>query len=97
MSAQPIEEYELDPHDPLETLRIMPKKHHDFFLAEYTKAWEQAWHPEGYRKFRKFLRLWRRRAIMYSDPSYEDDRAAAREGRGEWIPAEQLFPDWPLK
>jgi len=42
------------------------------------------------------LRLWRLRAVAYSDPSFEDRLQAARSGTGTAIPAEQV-PGWNVR
>lgn len=44
------------------------------------------------------LRLWRLRAVAYSDPGYAGRLAAARAGRtaGD-VPAEQVIAGWPRR
>jgi hypothetical protein len=94
MTAQPI--HGPDPDDPVEILRVLPKTHHEQFLAEYTTAVDQARRPEQYRQLHDLLRLWRLRAVAYSDPGYEGRLAAVRSGNAEdFVPAEQVIPGWP--
>lgn len=94
MTAQPI--YEPDPDDPVEILRVLPGTYHEQFLAEYTSAVDQARRPEQYRRLHDLLRLWRLRAVAYSDPGYDARLAAARSGyEADFVPAEQVIPDWP--
>ncbi len=94
MTAQPIDEP--DPDDPVEILRILPEAHHEQFLAEYTTAVEQAGRPEQYRRLRDLLRLWRLRAVAYSDPGYEARLAAVRSrNEADFVPVERVMPDWP--
>lgn len=96
MSAAPI--HEPDPDDPVEILRVLPKQYHDQFLAEYTVAVDNARHPMHYRALHELLRLWRLRAVAYADPGYEDRLATVRDGRTqEFLPAEEVVPDWPLR
>jgi Family of unknown function (DUF6247) len=71
---------------------------HEQFLAEYDLAVAGARRPEQYRELRHLLRLWRLRAVAYSDPGYEVRlqavRDAARAGRRGGTPIEELVPDW---
>jgi Family of unknown function (DUF6247) len=94
MTAQPIQEH--DPYDPVEIARVLPEKYHKLFFAEYTTAVDNARSPERYRQLRDLLRLWRLRAIAYSDPGYEDRLAVARVGHADdFGPAEEVIPGWP--
>lgn len=95
MSAQPVQEH--DPDDPVEILRVLPRRFHEQFLAEYAAAAEAARRPEGYRGLHDLLRLWRLSAIALSDPGYETRRQAVEEAvragrRG--TPIEEPVPDW---
>jgi hypothetical protein len=93
MTAQPI--HEDDPYDPVEILRLLPAKWHEPFLAEYEAAVRAAQRVERYRTLHDLLRLWRMRAIAFSDPDFETGFQAAAEGRSEeFVPAEQVFPGW---
>jgi Family of unknown function (DUF6247) len=94
MTAQPIQER--DPSDPVEIARILPEKYHKLFFAEYTAAVDNARRPERYRQLHDLLRLWRLRAVAYSDPGYEDRLAVARAGHADdFVLAEQAIPGWP--
>lgn len=95
MSAQPVPEPH--PDDPVETLRVLPERFHDQFLTEYRAAVEQARRPEQYRQLNELLRLWRLRALAYSDPDYDDRLTAASHGTGDVAPAEQVIPGWPSR
>lgn len=88
-----------DPDDPVEILRILPREHHAQFRAEYEAAAQGARQVEGYRKLHTLLRLWRLRALAYSDPGYQSGRdaaaRAARDGGSETaISLDDLVTDW---
>jgi hypothetical protein len=85
-----------DPDDPVEILTVLPARYHQQFLADYEAALAGARQPEEYRGLRHVLRLWRLRAVAYSDPSFEDRLQAARSGTGTRIPAEQI-PGWNIR
>jgi Family of unknown function (DUF6247) len=95
MSAQPI--HESDPDDPVEILGVLPAEFHEQFQAEYyVAAGEAARRIDGYRRLHELLRLWRLRAVAYSDPGYADRSTAAAEGRSEnFAAADQVIPGWP--
>ena len=95
MTAQPIFD-EPGPDDPAEILRALPSDYHAAFLAEYAQALETARRPERYREITTVLRLWRLRAVAYSDPTYADRLAAAKAGdtAGD-VALEDLVPGWP--
>jgi hypothetical protein len=84
------------PDDPVEILAVLPARYHQQFLADYEAALTGARQPEEYRRLRHVLRLWRLRAVAYSDPSFEDRLQAARSGTGTAIPAEQV-PGWNVR
>lgn len=96
MTAQSAHEY--DPGDPVEILRALPSEFHDQFLAEYDAAVANARRPEHYHELHHLLRLWRLRAVAYSDPGYETRlqamREAVRSGRRDGTPIEEVVPDW---
>ena len=94
MTAQAA--YEYDPDDPVEILRVLPGQYHEQFLAEYEAAVDGARRPEQFRRLHDVLRLWRLRAIAYSDPGYSDRMNSARNGAG-FAPAEQVIPGWPRR
>jgi Family of unknown function (DUF6247) len=79
MTAQPVDDY--DPDDPVEILRALPARFHEQFLAEYDLAVAGARRPEQYRELHHLLRLWRLRAVAYSDPGYETRLQAVQEPR----------------
>jgi hypothetical protein len=86
----------VDPDGPVGILAVLPEGYHERFLAEYTAAVEGARRPEQFRQLRELLRLWRLRAVAYSDPGYEERLAGARHGQAAGIaPAEQVIPGWP--
>src|SRR5580658_10251091 len=91
MTAMPADG--CDPDDPVEILTVLPARYHQQFLADYEAAVTAARRPEEYRRLRHVLRLWRLRAVAYSDPSFEDRLQTARSGTGTAIPAEQI-PGW---
>jgi hypothetical protein len=99
MTAQPAHDY--DPDDPVEILRVLPARYHRQFLAEYDKAAASARRPEQYRDLHHLLRLWRLRAVAYSDPEYEtrlrDLQTAVRTGSRGGTPIEEIVPDWNEK
>jgi hypothetical protein len=90
--------HEYDPDDPVEILWILPSRFHDQFLAEYEAALTDARRPEHYQKLHELLRLWRLRAVAYSDPGFatrvEAVQDGARAGRPEGTPIEEIVPDW---
>jgi hypothetical protein len=96
VTAQSAHEY--DPDDPVEILRGLPSQFHEQFLAEYDAAVANARRPEHYRELHHLLRLWRLRAVAYSDPGYEARlqamREAVRTGRRDGTPIEEVVPDW---
>jgi Family of unknown function (DUF6247) len=99
MTAQPVDDY--DPDDPVEILRVLPGGFHEQFLAEYDAAVADARRPEQYRELHHLLRLWRLRAVAYSDPGYADRlaamQAAVRSGGRDGTPIEDVVPDWDEK
>lgn len=96
MTAQPI--HEPDPDDPVQILRILPEEYRAQFLDEYSAAVEEARRPEHYHQLHELLRLWRLRAVAYSDPGYQARLDAARHGRpDDFVPAEQLISAWPRR
>jgi hypothetical protein len=101
MSAQPAAEH--DPDDPVAILRALPGHYHQQFLAEYRAAAEAAREPGSYQALQALLRLWRLRAVAYSDPRYDEalaeGREAARTGRSHEgsVPIEDIVPDWPQR
>jgi hypothetical protein len=54
--------------------------------------------PEHYRELHRLLRLWRLRAVAYSDPGFEGRLAAAQEaaraGSTEGVPIGEIVTDW---
>ena len=99
MTAQPVDDY--DPDDPVEILRVLPGGYHGQFLAEYDAAVAGARRPEQYRELHHLLRLWRLRAVAYSDPGYAARLAAMQEsvrsGRRDGTPIEDVVPNWEEK
>jgi hypothetical protein len=94
VTAQPIDSP--GPGDPAEILRLLPAEYHAGFLAEYAEAVEDARRPEQYRALAAMLRLWRLRALAYSDPGYPERLAGARAGGAHSdVPAQDLIPGWP--
>jgi hypothetical protein len=87
-----------DLDDPVEILRILPGEFHEQFLAEYDTAVTAARQPDQYRGLRHLLRLWRLRAVAYSDPGYaarlQAIEDAVRTGRRDGTPIEEVVPDW---
>src|SRR5580658_9399311 len=67
MTAMPADG--CDPDDPVEILAVLPARYHQQFLADYETAVMDARQPGEYRKLRHALRLWRLRAVAYSDPA----------------------------
>ena len=92
MAAEPVHEF--DPDDPVEIMRVLPARYHGQFLVEYDEAAASARRPEHYRELHELLRLWRLRAVAYSDPDFEDRLEAARSSVGDGVPIEDLVPDW---
>jgi hypothetical protein len=75
MAAEPLAEYEpygYDPDDPVEILRVLPVQYHQYFVTEYRERLANAHELQQYRDLRRLLRLWRLRALAYSDPAYEE-------------------------
>jgi Family of unknown function (DUF6247) len=82
MVAEPLPEYDPydhDPEDPAEILRVLPAKHHQYFLGEYRQALLAARDVDHYRDLHKLLRRWRLQALAFSDPGFEKRLQAARE------------------
>src|ERR1700722_4143120 len=73
--ARPVDDR--DPDHPVEILGVLPEGYHAQFLAEYTAAVEGALRPEQFRELQELLRMWRLRAVAYSDAGYEARLAAA--------------------
>lgn len=92
VTAQLADEY--DPDDPVEILAILPDRYHKEFLAEYDAAAAGARRPDQYRQLHHMLRLWRLRAVAYSDPGFESRLESARARAGDRIPIEHVVPDW---
>jgi hypothetical protein len=80
--------------DPVEILRVLPARYHGQFLADYDAVVAGARRPEQYGRLRYVLRLWRLRAVAYSDPGFEARLEAARTRSGGSTPIEDLVPDW---
>lgn len=78
MTAQPL--LDPDPDDPAEILRALPQDCAEIFLAEYREAMKLAQDPAAFPAVRKLLRLWRLRAVMSSDPGYQQDLAKLMSG-----------------
>jgi hypothetical protein len=96
MTVHPVDD--ADPDDPVEILRVLPDEYHPDFLAQYQAAVDNARRPEEFRRLHDLLRLWRLRAIAYSDPSYDERLASARRGRAsDFSPAERVIPGWPAR
>jgi len=99
MAAQPVHDY--DPDDPIEILHVLPARFHEQFLVEYDAAAAGARRPEQYRELHHLLRLWRLRAVAYSDPGYEARLEAmkdvVRTGTREGTPIEEIVSDWDEK
>ena len=94
MTAHPA--YDSDPDDPVEILDALPEEHRRQFRAEYAAAVDGARQPEQFRELHAMLRLWRLRAVAYSDPGYDGRLAAAQDARpADSTPAERLIPSWP--
>lgn len=75
-----------DPDDPAEILRVLPDRYAQYFCAEYAEALELARDPAQFPALRALLHHWRLRALMYSQPGYEQRSATAREAArtGDW-------------
>ena len=95
MAAEPVDGF--DPDDPVQTIRVLPARYHGQFLAEYDEAAASARRPEHYQELRDLLRLWRLRAVAYSDPDFEAGLEAARSGASEGTPVEDIVPGWAEK
>jgi hypothetical protein len=94
MTAVPADDH--DPDDPVEILAVLPARYHQQFRADYEAALTAARRPEEYRQLKYVLRLWRLRALAYSDPSFKDRLKTARSGTDARIPAEQI-PGWNVR
>src|SRR5580658_5535170 len=94
MTAVPADDY--DPDDPVEILTVLPARYHQQFQADYEAALTGARKPQGYRHLQHVLRLWRLRAVAYSDPTFEDRLQAARTGTSPRISADQI-PGWNVR
>lgn len=92
MTAQAAQDVP-DPDDPVVILELLPERFHEQFRAEYAAAVEDARRPEGYRALHDLLRLWRLRAVAYSDPGYEERRAAAATPQVGDVSLEQLLSE----
>jgi hypothetical protein len=84
-----------DPSDPAEILRLLPEQYHPQFLREYSIAIEQARRPEQYRMLQGLLRLWRLRALAYSDPDFASRQSSAPLAATDDVPAEHVISGWP--
>lgn len=94
MTAHPA--YDSDPDDPVEILQILPEEYHSQFRAEYAAAVDGARRPEQFHKLQEMLRLWRLRAVAYTNPGYRERLVDAPEGHAsDAVPAKQLIPSWP--
>jgi hypothetical protein len=88
--------YARDPDDPVEILDALPEEYHGQFRAEYAAAVDSARRPEQFRELHAMLRLWRLRAVAYSDPGYDRRVGAAQDARpADSAPAERVIPGWP--
>lgn len=83
-----------DPSDPAEILRLLPQQHHAQFRSEYAVAIEQARRPEKDEMLQELLRLWRLRAVAYSDPGFASRQASAESAVAGDVPAEQVISGW---
>src|SRR5260370_34281555 len=90
MTGTPVDDG--NPDARVQILRALPVPYHEQFLAEYEDAVEGARRPEEFRRLRDLLRLWRLRAIAYSDPGYDARMARARRGyAADSTPARQVI------
>jgi Family of unknown function (DUF6247) len=92
--------HEPDPDDPVETLRVLPERFHDQFLAEYYEAAsEAARQVDGYRQLHDLLRRWWLSAAAYSAPGLERLQAVqetVRTGSLDGsVPIEEIVPGRP--
>lgn len=92
VSAQPVQDY--DPDDPVEIMRVLPGRYHEQFLADYDAAASSARRPEQYHQLHQTLRLWRLRAVAYSDPDFESRLEEARSVAGDGTPIQDVVSDW---
>ncbi|HET7388234.1 MAG TPA: DUF6247 family protein [Nocardioidaceae bacterium] len=96
MTAQPSP-IRHDPDDPAEILRLLPEQYHAQFRREYAGAVEQARRPEQFRVLHELLRLWRLRAVAYSDSSYASRLASADHDAAGDVPIEDVVNSWPQR
>ena len=98
MSAELVPEP--DPEDPVEILRVLPRRLHDQFLREYYGAAALAAREVGgYRHLHDILRLWRLTAAAQSDQGFADRLAAVREAvrtgsLESSVPIDDVVPGW---
>ena len=85
---------EPDPNDPAAILRLLPERYHPQFLREYGLAIEQARQPEQYRMLQNLLRMWRLRAVAYSDPDFSLRQSSAGSASPDDVPADRIFGSW---
>ncbi|MFI6503722.1 DUF6247 family protein [Nonomuraea typhae] len=80
-------------HDPEEILARLPERYRGRFLADYREAMIAAAHETWrWRNLAETLRLWHLRSLAYSQPGYEQARAAGAGIGG--IPAEEVIAGW---
>lgn len=82
MSAEPLPADD-GPDEPATILRTLPESLREQFLAEYTRALDQARDPAHYPALRDLLRMWRLHALAIADPGYAARLAAARSDAGD--------------
>jgi hypothetical protein len=95
MTVQPVHDF--DPDDPVEIMRVLPARYHGQFLADYDEVAAIARRPEHYRQLHDLLRLWRLRAVAYSDPGFDARLEDARSGVSDGTPIEDIVPGWAEK
>lgn len=95
MSAQPVSGDEPGIDDPAEILRVLPHQYHEQFRGEYVTAVEKARDPDGFHELAELLRLWRLRAVAYSEQDFGARFAHVKGGdTTDDVPVEQVMPGW---
>lgn len=98
MTAQPVEPLGADPRDPELILARLPERYRSTFLAEYQAAAEAAAHEVWrYKQLQELLQTWHLRATAYNRPGFEQRRADAAAGRGEYVSLDQVLARRPQR
>lgn len=92
MSALPVDSAPENPRDPLRILAALrDEEERRTFLRQYRDAVEAARDPAGWNELDRTLRLWAGHVLAMQQPGYQEARARAETGEGEWLSLDEAI------